>query len=286
MSYLSDDMRTAIAVQAYNRPDHLKVTLDSLVKNRTRNDVWVWVDAPANNADQATQDLVMSCYNVASSYKGFRTSACMTNLGANVALLMQVDYLFSVAKYDAVIQLCDDLILSPNYIRNVEKMLKVFNGDQRVGMVSAMGSRPKGEHDQYLDCYTTMSYQIGIATWKDRWARWRRHVQSFVDRCSNGDANGMKGLVERFGANVDVTGYSCDALLYALMLFEETIPVSTVANCLKNIGQEGACSTVEMYNSQGWDSMPFYEGEVNASYPAFNFFTDALIKLRQIRNKS
>jgi len=96
----------------------------------------------------------------------------------------------------------------------------------------------------------------------------------------------MKGIVERFGANVDVTGYSCDALLYALMLFEDSIPVSTVANCLKNIGQEGACSTVDMYNSQGWESMPFHDAEVYANYPTDNFFADALVKLRQIRNKS
>jgi hypothetical protein len=161
----------------------------------------------------------------------------------------------------------------------------MFEGDQRVGMVSAMGARKKDEHDPYLHCLTSISYQIGIATWADRWARWRRHVQVFVEKSSRDDYDGMGDVVKKFGANTSVTGVSCDALLYAIMLWEDSIPVSTVANCLKNIGPVGAFSNEDTYKDQGWNEMPFYQDIIKVDYPEDKFFSEALETLRTNRNR-
>lgn len=278
-------MKTAIAVQAYNRPDELKITLDSLKANKSKHDVWIWVDGPNPKANEETVSKVSQSLDVARKYRGASVSAGMVNNGANTSLLMQMDYLFNVRKYDAVIQLCDDLMLSPNYIANVDTMLSMFQGDQRVGMVSAMGARQKEEHDQHLNCLTSISYQIGIATWSDRWLRWRRHVGMFVEKSSRDDYDGMREIVEKFGANTSVTGVSCDALLYSIMLWEDSIPVSTVANCLKNIGPVGAFSNEDTYEDQGWSKMPFYQDLIKVDYPEDKFFIEALETLRTHRNK-
>jgi hypothetical protein len=185
------------------------------------------------------------------------------NAGCGLQWAAMLSTVFDFLHYDEIIAIEDDLVLSNYYIRTVNKMLYKFKDDFRVGMVSAFSERNKEEHDPYLDCLTTCGHLWGVGIWKSRWAMWRDNMAEWskVFHKHEGSVN--------------------DSLLYNVMLKNKQIPISTVANCAKYIGEIGAHGTKEFFSSRGFADMPFHQSSVSYTPPDNDFFKNSLNHLKE-----
>lgn len=274
-------MKTAIAVMAWNRVDHLAGVLTSLELNQHKHDLWVFVDGPRCGCSNKLRNSIQQNIDLASLEDAANVITSFTNAGPSKALLSQMDFLFAKG-YHRVIQFCDDLILSKEYIGNVDHMLDVFEKDNRVGAVSAFGSRQHPDHDPYVNCYTSMANMIGMGMWHDRWQQYAEESGRLCMEGKEGWDDKRRLFEELFGPNIPKSlSLSCDGLLYCSMLKRGQMPVSTVANCLKHVGVDGEFTTPVTYENLGWGRMPFYEGKIRSKHPGDSFFNDAIPKLKQ-----
>ena len=76
-------------------------------------------------------------------------------------------------------------------------------------------------------------------------------------------------------------GAANDGLLYNAMLRKNQIPISTVANCAKYIGEIGAHGTKEFFDNRGFADMPFYQFPVSYTSPNNEFFENSLDHLKE-----
>lgn len=274
-------MRTALAVMAWNRVDHLGKILTSIDENNHKHDLWVFIDGPRVGASPQSRQSIKDNIALAKLESTAEVVYSYSNAGPSTSLLSQIDYLFSIG-YGRVIQFCDDLDLSSEYIGNVDYMLDQFEKDQRVGAVSAFGSRKDPEHDPYLDCYTSMANMIGMGIWADRWQQCVSEVAQFC-KLGHESWTEKRQLFENLygkGINPELS-LSCDGLLYCSMLKRGQMPVSTVANCLRHVGEEGEFTDKKVYEELGWGKMPFHKGKVRNKKPDKSFFEVAIPQLKQ-----
>ena len=89
-------------------------------------------------------------------YKCKNNHQTKTHLGLNTNIKDGIDYLFK--RYDAVIVLEDDLLLTPDSLPYLAYELTQLKNDSRFGAVSCV----KGKYGDEFKCW-------GWGTWKDRW---------------------------------------------------------------------------------------------------------------------
>lgn len=266
---------------AWNRSDHLANLLTSLDKNSHKHDVWIFIDGPRCGCTNEQRNAINRCVALAEAENTAYVVSSFTNAGPSKALLSQFDFLFAKG-YHRVIQFCDDLILSPEYIGNVDHMLNIFEKDTRVGAVSAFGARQHPNHDPYLNCYTSMANMIGMGIWYDRWQQYAHEAGRLCLEGKEGWDDKRRLFEEMYGSAIPKDmSLSCDGLLYCSMLKRNQMPVSTVANCLKHVGVHGEFTTPVTYENLGWGRLPFCKDKIRIKHPGKSFFDDAIPKLKQ-----
>lgn len=159
-----------IAVLGFNRADKLKVTLQSLERNKLagQSDLFIFVDGPREN--KIGEDIkVREVIEVAKSTTGFKSVEICTsekNKGLEKSITGAASMLLE--RYGKVIIVEDDLYLAPSFLVYMNQMLQHFENDKRVFQVSGYSSliNKKKDSDVYLNargqCWTW-------GTWKDRW---------------------------------------------------------------------------------------------------------------------
>ncbi len=157
-----------IAIFAYNRPDHLKKTIESLQKNTltSESDLIVFSDGSKNNIDI---ERVGSVRTYLKTIKGFKTIHIVErkkNLGLAQSIIEGVSSV--VANYGKIIVLEDDMITSPFFLTYMNKSLDLYESDENVASIHGYVYPIKNELPETFfikgaDCW-------GWATWKRGWS--------------------------------------------------------------------------------------------------------------------
>jgi hypothetical protein len=281
-------LKKAIVLMAYNRPDYFIQTCLSVKPQVTDEDVIIFLDGAVNtekgessakNAKlvERSRAIALEVFPKARIYQN------SVNAGCGLQWAAMLSTVFDFLHYDEIIAIEDDLVLSNYYIRTVNKMLYKFKDDFRVGMVSAFSERNKEEHDPYLDCLTTCGHLWGVGIWKSRWAMWRDNMAEWSKVFHKHKESDIEKVLEhvRSLGGKKTEGSVNDSLLYNVMLKNKQIPISTVANCAKYIGEIGAHGTKEFFSSRGFDDMPFHQSSVSYTPPDNDFFKNALNHLKE-----
>jgi len=159
--------KPAIAVFAFNRPEHLNRMLRSLSLNPglDEHEIWFFIDGPRNSAEKKLTDEVQA---IAQSW-GHGLSKVLVSQVANRGLATSVrggiDQVF--ASHDSVIVLEDDLVLSPDFLPFMTLALGRYKRTPKVATIQG--------YSYPLDLTFDAAYFLrgagswGWATWKDRW---------------------------------------------------------------------------------------------------------------------
>ena len=173
-----------IALFTYNRADHTKQAVESLLKNAEAkySDLFIFSDGPKNEKArkgvEENREYIQSLKNdndtLALRYADatitpyFRSVTIIErekNWGLANSLIAGITEI--VNKYGRVIVVEDDLVLSPYFLKFMNDALEKYEDDDRVGAVSAFiypitEKLPETFFMRYFHCW-------GWATWKRGW---------------------------------------------------------------------------------------------------------------------
>jgi len=165
--------KSPVAVFVYNRPDHTKDLLTSLANcpEASETEVFVFSDGPRRPEDEAKVNLVRAALRQESRFKRFSVFESPVNKGLATSIVAGVSHVLD--QHETVIVLEDDLFVSPGFLTFMNASLEFYSDEKRVMHISGWNYPISGDGlgDAYLwrcmDCW-------GWATWKDRWAHYRR----------------------------------------------------------------------------------------------------------------
>ena len=156
-----------IVLFTYNRPDHTKMAVESLLKNieAKDSDLFVFSDGPKN--EKAVEG-VMQNRRYIHSISGFKTIHIVErekNWGLANSLIAGITEVIN--QYGKVIVVEDDLVLSPYFLQFMNDALEKYKDDDRVGTITAYVPPIKEDLPNTFFLMYFMCW--GWATWKRAW---------------------------------------------------------------------------------------------------------------------
>ena len=160
-------MVSPIALFAYNRPEKVRLAIESLAKNDLAevSDLYVFVDGPKSLKDIALIQEVEEIIHETGGFKSVYLKKSEVNLGLALSIRKGIDFVLDLAPTIIVIE--DDLILANSFLNYINEGLNRFADDSRVASIQGYQypCNPPLRKSVALrgaDCW-------GWATWKDRW---------------------------------------------------------------------------------------------------------------------
>ena len=157
-----------IAVFLYNRPEHTKNILNSLVKctNFIDSKIYIFIDGPKNKEDEENVKKVNEISN--KFYKKFnniRINANTTNIGLFNNLTNGVSKVLN--SFNKIIVIEDDLVLDKNFIIYMNDSLVKFETNEKILQISGYSYPINGQSDESY--FLNLVSCWGWGTWKNRW---------------------------------------------------------------------------------------------------------------------
>lgn len=156
-----------IALFTYNRADHTRKAVESLLQNAEAkdSDLFIFSDGPKN---EKTVRGVTDNREYIHTVTGFKTVTIVErekNWGLANSLIAGITDVIN--KYGRVIVVEDDLILSPYFLKFMNDGLEKYKDDDRVGTIT--GFVPPIEEKLPETFFLTYFQCWGWATWKRAW---------------------------------------------------------------------------------------------------------------------
>jgi len=176
-------MKTPLALFAYNRPDHLRQTLEALTRcaRLEECDVYIFCDAPKQEEQRPK---VEAARRVAREYEKMLCATLVerqTNVGLARSIAGETTNLCE--RYGRAIIVEDDLIVSPNFVNFMLSALDFYQNAEQVCQIS--GYRFPMSHQPESDAF----FLPLISSWG--WATWQRSWKFF-----EWQPTGMKEVLE------------------------------------------------------------------------------------------
>ncbi|MGN0161891.1 MAG: sugar transferase [Lachnospiraceae bacterium] len=176
-------MPAPLVVFAYNRADHIKITLDCLNANELANqtDLFVFCDQAKNEkaveAVNATRSVVDE-FAKDSAFHKIQVIKAKQNKGLAASIIQGVTDIIN--RYGRVIVVEDDLMTSADFLSYMNNALDFYEKNPKVwsisGYTSPLKSLEKYPHDIYA---SPRGCSWGWATWKDRFEKVDWNVSDF-----------------------------------------------------------------------------------------------------------
>lgn len=163
----------------YNRIFHTKKCIESLLKNKeaVSTDLIIYSDGPKEKSDPKITEL-REYLKTVSGFKSVSLVIRSRNLGLADNIISGLTEQFE--KYDKLIVLEDDLILSPYFLQYMNDALKLYENEDRVGSVHGYiypvkKKLPETFFIRGADCW-------GWGTWKRAWKHFESDGQKLLAR--------------------------------------------------------------------------------------------------------
>lgn len=165
-----------IIIFAYDRPEHLRRTIEALAKNvfAGESELYIFCDGPKADASEERKLRIKQTREVARAAKGFKdihVIEAAANKGLAKSIIGGVTEV--IEKHDRVIVLEDDLLTSPYFLKYMNTALDKYESYPSVITISA--NRPPVNKmfipsDYEYDVFVSLRpFSTGWATWKEKW---------------------------------------------------------------------------------------------------------------------
>jgi hypothetical protein len=159
-----------IALFAYNRPEHTRLTLEALTCNPLAgaSDLFIYCDGPKTNASEYELEQIDAVRKLVRKQKWCQTVQIFDreiNLGLSQNIREGVSRL--TKQYGRAIVLEDDIVTSPAFLDYMNSALNLYEDDPRVGGISGFQIKSKAELPETHFLKKTTSW--GWATWQRVW---------------------------------------------------------------------------------------------------------------------
>jgi len=238
-------MKAPIALFAYNRPVHVRRTMESLLANElaAASDLYIFSDGPKSPAQEPA---VADVRRYAGGVSGFRSVTVVeraTNLGLANSIIDGTTRL--TKEFGRVIVVEDDLVVSPRFLEYMNRALERYQDDDSAMQVSGymfpidIGAKA----DASFMPFTT---SWGWATWERAWQYFDPEMREFEALSSNRqlrDRFNLGGAYDYFGMLERQRGGSIDswAIRWYLSVFmRDGLTLYPARTLVRNIGFDGS----------------------------------------------
>jgi hypothetical protein len=284
-----------IALFAYNRPEHLNLTLRALRANplARSSELHIFSDGPKHAGDAHAVEQVREVIRHITGFARVHVRERSENFGLSKSVIDGVTEL-SVT-YGRVIVLEDDLVVAPGFLTFMNQALDRYEGDARVMQVSGYMfpvERPKRLESTFF-CRVPTSW--GWATWDRAWRLLERDSSRLVgllrDKARQ-DMFNIGGAYPYFEhlelhaeGKMDVWGVRW----YASMFVSDGLCLYPSRSLVRNIGMDGTgihCSRSAVFDValSGQDAWRFPE-TIEESHIALESIRSFLFGLRGQRRQ-
>ena len=132
---LNNKSLAPIVLFTYNRPDHLKKVLDSLMKNKESSisDLVVYSDGPKTSSDVVKVKQVRAILDSLNGFGSVRIIKRENNLGLANSVIFGVTKVLE--ENDRIIVLEDDLLVSPYFLSYMNQCLELYEDSVNVASI-------------------------------------------------------------------------------------------------------------------------------------------------------
>lgn len=235
-------MNAPIALFAYNRPAHLRQTIDALLKNElaSESDLVVFSDAPKNSDARENVDEVRNYLHEIEGFKSVRIIERRENIGLAGSIIDGVQMLCH--EYGKVIVLEDDMETSPGFLRFMNDALTLYEQSERVisihGYVYPVeGPLPETFFLKGADCW-------GWATWARGWEIFEKDGRALLREIEarklekRFDFNGAYGYTRMLREQVAGKNSSWAVRWYASAFLKDKLTLYPGRSLVRNIGND------------------------------------------------
>ncbi len=170
---------TPIVLFAYARLDHLRQTVDSLQTNRESGStpLYVYCDGPRHESHKAQTDAVRAYVDSIDGFASITRVYRDKNLGLAKSIISGVSEVLS--KYESVIVMEDDLVVSPYFLQFMNEGLQLYRNEDRVASIHGysfpvLDQLPETFFLRGADCW-------GWATWARAWRHFEPDGKKLLD---------------------------------------------------------------------------------------------------------
>ncbi len=172
-------MLPGIAIFAYNRPYHLRKTLDSLQENEFASELelFFFCDGPKSKDDIIKNKEIVKIFNDLTKFKNKKIFRSPINKGLFNSMKDGIDKVFE--EKDNVIVIEDDLIFNKFFLKYMINTLQYYKNNSLVGSVSGYSFIDTDFNEDTDQLYLSQRHSSwGWGTWKHVWKKmiWEKHV--------------------------------------------------------------------------------------------------------------
>ena len=175
-----------IILFVYNRPDHTKNLVESLLNNNLakRSDLFIYSDAPKNQSGSKKVAYVRQFIHTIQGFRSVQIIEQSKNKGLAASIKEGVSQIIS--QYGKVIVLEDDLIVSDDFLEYMNDALEFYKNDKKIWSIAGYGPPLSCLKHYNKDVYLApRASSWGWATWEDRWNKVDWDVKDFQNVKNN-----------------------------------------------------------------------------------------------------
>lgn len=245
-----------ILLFVYNRPEHLKRAVESLVRNplADESELFVFSDAPKTEADRENVDYVRRYVHAIGGFKKVTVVEREENWGLARSIIDGVTHL--VNKYGRVIVLEDDLVVAPYFLKFMNDALEMYKDEQKVGHIHACDFTKNSSLPETFLIKWTGSW--GWATWDRAWKYFNPDGKALLKELEDRhltytfDFNGKYGYTRMLRRQIEGKNKSWAIRWNASLFLSDILSLNVGRSLVRNEGFDGSgtnCGGGGLYDS-------------------------------------
>lgn len=252
-----------VALFVYNRPDHTRRTVESLLNNALANEttLFVYCDGAKCKEDEHSVEQVRQYISSVSGFKNITVVNRTENFGLARSI---VDGVGNVLKdHESLIVLEDDIETSSCFLRYMNEALNMYKEEENVWQVTGY-NYPINEVIDESTFFFRGNSCWGWGTWRDRWTSYKKDIKQLEDTFSKEDIykfdfDGVAEMWKQVQLNKQGKINTWCIFFYATMFINNGLCLYPKKSLVRNIGHDGSgthCSTSSEYTEQVLSNEP------------------------------
>lgn len=248
-----------ILLFVYNRPDHVRRGVESLLANELAKDseLYIFSDAAKDEATQPAVDEVRQFIHTITGFKEIHYVERSENWGLARSIIDGVTTL--VNQYGRVIVLEDDLVVAPFFLQFMNDALETYQNEEKVCHIQACDfTKAPTLPDTFLIKWTG---SWGWATWKRAWMLFNPDGQELLDELVRRrltyrfDFNGKYGYTRMLRRQIQGKNNSWAIRWNASLFLADKLSLNVGKSLVQNEGFDGSgtnCGGGNLYATDLW----------------------------------
>lgn len=249
-------MLSPILLFVYNRPEHLKRTVESLVRNplADESELFVFSDAPKTEADRENVDYIRRYVHAIEGFKRVTVVEREENWGLARSIIDGVTRL--VNEFGRVIVLEDDLVVAPYFLKFMNDALEMYKDEPKVGHIQACDFTKDPSLPETFLIKWTGSW--GWATWARAWKNFNPDGKVLLKELEERhlsytfDFNGKYGFTRMLRRQIEGKNNSWAIRWNASLFLKDILSLNVGRSLVQNEGFDGSgtnCGGGGLYDS-------------------------------------